>query len=131
MARVQTREQTGRLQECDMPHSPSGSLCWLDSEFSMSAEALENGGSGGLFKKKTQNKPKRNNNRTCRHSARRQLSPGFRPNTYLLLFRYSSHVLTFTLRGGRRGRGFVICSALEAINIQSAPAGGEGEVMEV
>lgn len=40
MARVQTGEQTGRLQECDMPHSPSGRLCLLDAGVSMSAKRL-------------------------------------------------------------------------------------------
>lgn len=35
------KRQTDRLQECDMPHSQGVLLCLLDSEFSMSAKALE------------------------------------------------------------------------------------------
>lgn len=43
MSRVISRKdrQTDQLQECDMPHSQSVRLCLFDSEFSMSAEALE------------------------------------------------------------------------------------------
>ncbi len=36
-----SKQQTDWLQECDMPHSQSVRLCLLDSEFSMSAKALE------------------------------------------------------------------------------------------
>lgn len=76
MARVQTREQTDWLQECDMPHSPSERLCLFDSEFSMSAKELEKSGCEGLSNQKKK--------LTCRYSSRRQLSLEFRLNTYLV-----------------------------------------------
>lgn len=57
-----------------MPHSQSVRLCLLDSEFSMSAKALE----------KVEVEDYQIKKLTCRYSTRRRFSLEFRLNTYLL-----------------------------------------------
>lgn len=68
------REQTVWLQECDMPHSQSVSLCLLESEFSTPAKALERGGSEGLSNKKAY----------LQSQHQKQVAIELRLNTYLL-----------------------------------------------